>query len=730
MPSGMHPLPRQTAAASVPKALRDSWLLSALEREHVVPLAALQALRQEAPEWVADAVVTKGLLSADLVATIAARAAHVPVADLAAAEPAAVQFVPESVARQYMALPLGASNRVIRIATGNPLDLDAEQALGFVAGRQVEFHYATPQALTKRLDDIYRPERSLERLVGGLAPQATVEPPEQPKAAPPPAADAPATRLVEATLADAARERATDVHFEPGEQGLVVRYRIDGVLKEVMRVPRSAAGAVVRRLKLLARLDIADPLHPQEGRATARIDGKPWDLFVASAPVARYGEQVTVRLGDPSAPLPTLGSLGLWPDEQGPLEALLAHREGIVLVAGPRGSGKIVTLYAALERIRGAGVDVATVEEPSTFRVAGARQFEVDEARGVGFGAALKSALKEDVAAILLGEIRDGETAALSWQAALSGRLILTTLRTNDLATALARLAAIGVAAPRIAAALKGAITQRMVRRLCPRCAEPAEVGALPPAARPPQNFERAVAIRKPKGCAQCGFSGFSGRLALQELLTVDGSVAQLIAAGATADEVARAGRGTGMRSLAQAGLRRVWTGETAYEELVRVVGEPAAAVAAAAPHAAPPPPAEPPAPAAAPVVLVADDDPAMRALFSTILKPQGFEVAEASDGLEALDQAQRLAPAIVLLDVAMPRLDGFGVLEALRRRLAGRAVPVIVVTAKDDPATEARCIELGAEDYLTKPIQPSSLVVRMRAVLRRVGAQGPWPRS
>ena len=727
MPSGTRPLPRPSTAASVPRALRDSWLLAALEREHVVPVAGLDALRKEAPEWVADAVVAKGLVAADLVATIAARAAHVSVANLGAAEPAAVQFVPESVARQYAALPLGATNRVIRIATANPLDLDAEQSLGFVAGRQVEFHYATPASLFARLDEVYRPERSIERLVGGIAPQATVEPAEPPKAGPAPVADAPATRLVEATLADAARERARDVYFEPAEQGLVVRYRIDGVLKEVLRVPRSAAGPVVRRLKVLARLDIADPLHAQEGRATARIDGRPWDLFIASAPVSRYGEQVTVRLADPAAPIPTIGSLGLWPDEQAPFEALLAHREGVVLVAGPRGSGKSVTLYAALEKIRTGRVEVATVEEPVAYHVAGMRQYEVNENRAVSFGTALKSALKEDVGAVLLGEIRDGETAALAWQAALGGRLILTTLRTNDVATALARLAALGLEAPRVASAIKGLITQRMVRRLCPRCADSADAAALPAAARPPRDFERPVSVRKPKGCAHCGFSGYNGRIALQELLPVEGPVAELIASGAPPEEVVQAGRQRGMRPVWQSGLRRVWTGETTYEELVRFVGEPAPEAAAPAPPA---PAAEAPPPARAPVVLVADDDPAMRALFATILRPQGFEVAEAADGVEALEEAQRLSPQIVLLDVDMPRLDGFGVLEALRKRLAGCALPVIVVTAKDDPATEARCIELGAEDYLTKPIQPSSLVVRMRAVLRRVGAPSAWPKS
>ena len=308
-----------------------------------------------------------------------------------------------------------------------------------------------------------------------------------------------------------------------------------------------------------------------------------------------------------------------------------------------------------------------------------------------------------------------------------------------------------------------------------------AEVTSLPPPSRPPGDFPLLIAIRTPKGCPDCGFTGYRGRTAIHETLTIDPSIAGSIASGAPVDSVVRAGQRYGMRTLWQAGLRRVWTGETSYDEVARAVGEPALEIepsaprpAATAPTRAPAPtqapvrapgkpvpprvpepkptpvpaapevraaasaPAEttretaeaPAAPAKPPLVLIADDDPAMRALISTILKPQGFEVAEAVDGLEALDQAQRLAPAILLLDMDMPRLDGFGVLEALRRRLAGRAVPVVVVTVHDDPATETRCIELGAEDYLTKPIQPSSLVVRVRAVLRRAGVHYAWPKS
>jgi len=564
---------------------------------------------------------------------------------------------------------------------------------------------------------------------------------------------------VDAAIADAVRERASDVHVEPSEQGLVIRYRIDGVLKEVMRVPQSAAGSVVRRLKVIAKLDIADPLHPHEGRATARVDGKPWDLRVSSAPVGRLGERVLVRLHDPTAPLASVGELGLWPDELAAFEGLVASRDGAVLVVGPSDSGTTTTAYAAFLLAKSRTGNVATVEAPIEYRLPDVNQIEVSEKGKFTFAEGVRSALRQNPEVILVGEIGDAATAEAAWQAARSGRLILSILRTRDVASTISRLRELGLDDRVIASSLRGVVAQRLIRRLCDRCAEAADVTSLPPSSQPSGQLERPVAIRKAKGCSECGFTGYRGRAAIQEALTIDASIAGSLASGASVDVLVRAGQRYGMRTLWQAGLRRVWAGETSYEEVARVAEAPAlgteplapprpSAAAPAAPPSPGPPAAVAPAAAAAPavtpgraagdlappekppLVLIADDDPAMRVLVITIMKAQGFDVAEAVDGLDALDQAQRLAPAILLLDMDMPRLDGFGVLEALRRRLAGRAVPVVVVTVHDDPATEARCIELGAEDYLTKPIQPSSLVVRVRAVLRRAGVNYAWPRS
>ena len=718
----------------------DAWLGPVLVAHGV--LTPGQAERLGAPEghslWAA--AVDAGATDAAIVAAVS-RAYRVAPADLATAAGRTTTLLPETVARKHQVVPLSADDRVIRIATADPRDLDLEHTLGFVTGRDVVFQIASPRAIAEKLDELYRPERAIQRILGGLEP-ARIEAVDAAAvhAGGEGTLDAPVAKLVDAMISDGVREGASDIHAEPTEGGVVVRYRIDGVLREVMRLPASAGSALVRRVKVWAKLDVTDPLRPHDGRATARVDGQTVDLRVSTIPVARRGEKVVIRILDKTNLRGTLGDLGLRPRELEVLQGLLGHREGMVLVTGPTGSGKTTTLYAALNQLKTGKVNIVTVEDPVEYDVAGISQIQVNEAQGLTFAKALRSVLRQDPDIVLVGEIRDFETATTAVQAGFSGHFVLSTRHTNDAPSAVVRLRDMGIDAFKIAAVLKGIVAQRLVRKLCPACAEAVPVDTLPADARPPAG-RTDVVIRRSVGCRSCEGIGYKGRAAILEVMPIDETVARLIDGGAMADVLTAAARRIGMYTLWESGLERVWEGTTSLEEVIRVLGErvtddgttttevppskPADAVRSPAVAAVAGSVAPPRAPEGAPGqqrVLVADDDPQMRRLIRSVLQRDGFEVVEAGDGLDALELVEKGGVDLVILDVEMPRLDGLGVLEELRAQVRTACLPVIILTAQHGE-TEEKALDLGASDYLSKPVQTRSLLARVRAVLKRASS-------
>ncbi len=710
----------------------DAWLLQTLERAGLLPPTLAAALAPDAGVW--QAVVDQGQVSDEAVVAAVARQFRLPVAALAQADARAALLVPESVARKHLVLPLGADDRRIRVATADPRDFDAEQALRFVTGRNVEFEVASPAQLQERLDAAYRPERSIERMLDRLEP-AEVELAVDEALGPDrdPALDAPVAKLLDALISEAVRQGASDIHAEPDEHSTVVRYRVDGVLHEVMRLPGSAGASLVRRAKVFAKLDVTDPLHPHDGRAAVRVDGRHVDLRVSTIPIARRGEKVVIRILDDSNLKQTLGDLGLSPAEQTLLGRLLGHREGMLLVTGPTGSGKTTTLYAALNQLKTGAVNIVTVEDPVEYDLSGISQIQVNEAQGLTFASALRSVLRQDPDIVLLGEIRDLETAKTAIQAGLSGHFVLSTLHTNDAAGAVVRLRDMGIDSFKVASVVKGVLAQRLVRRVCPECAEAMAVEDLPPEARPQADWRAHPTLVRAVGCKACNGSGYRGRLCVVEILPVDDEVARLIDRGAPSEDLVQAASRLGMRSLWESGLHRMWQGLTTLDELVRVLGEripedhaspgqrPTAAVVPATVQAA----VREAAPGTDDVsgqthVLVADDDPQMRRLVRAVLERDGMQVTEAADGLDALDLLGQRRIDLVVLDMDMPRLDGIGVLEELGHSVQTAQIPVIVLTARSDE-TEARALDLGAQDYLTKPVRPTALTARVKAVLRRV---------
>jgi type IV pilus assembly protein PilB len=733
-----------SARATAAREPADAWLAPLLIGGGLLSPEQFAQMRSEGGSTLWSGITASGRATDGQILEVVAKRFRIPLADLATCEPRTTTLLPEAVARKYQVVPMSANDRTIRIASADPRDLDLEQMLQFVTGRDVAFQLAAPGAIATRLDELYRPERAIARLLEGLEP-AKLEAVVQEPAAPPAdrTLDAPVSKLVDAMISDAVREGASDIHAEPTDGGVVVRYRVDGVLHEVMRLPEAAGSALVRRVKVWANLDVTDPLRPHDGRASARVDGQAVDLRVSTIPVARRGEKVVIRILDKANLRANIPDLHLPAGETEALVRLLSHREGMVLITGPTGSGKTTTLYAALNQLKTGKVNIVTVEDPVEYDMAGISQIQVSEAQGLTFAKALRSVLRQDPDIVLVGEIRDPETATIAIQAGFSGHFVLSTLHTNDAPSAVVRLRDLGIDAFKLASVLKGIVAQRLVRRLCDVCAVPVALDSVAPEVRPPADRPGEVRVRRAVGCRKCNGRGYRGRIAILEIMPIDETVARLIDGGALPDALAAAAAKIGMRTLWESGLERVWDGATSLDELVRVLGDRAGAesaapvVASSAPVPAasasvPPigaPPvvaaaADPAGPSAAATgsqnrILVADDDPQMRRLIRNVLVREGFEVVEAADGLDALDRLEQEAVGLVLLDVDMPRLDGLGVLEELRAQMRTASLPVIILTAHHDD-TEEKALDLGANDYLTKPVQTRSLVARVRAVLKR----------
>ncbi|MCM8565871.1 type II secretion system ATPase GspE [Thauera linaloolentis] len=378
--------------------------------------------------------------------------------------------------------------------------------------------------------------------------------------------DAPIIRMINALLAQAVRDRASDVHIEPYEQASVVRLRRDGVLQDIAHPHRGLHAAMASRIKIMANLDIAEKRLPQDGRISLRLAGRQIDVRVSTLPTT-HGERLVLRLLDKSAGQLGLDALGMEAGTEAAFQDLLAQPHGILLVTGPTGSGKSTTLYAALRTLDAGRLNIVTVEDPVEFDLPGVGQIQVNPRIELDFARALRAILRQDPDVIMIGEIRDLETARIAVQASLTGHLVLATLHTNDAPSAVTRLIDMGVEPFLLASTLRGVLAQRLVRKLCPACKAPDPLAAAEPLAD-----GSAPARWRAHGCPACGSSGYHGRIGIYELMRVDGELEALIHDGRQEAELRRTARAAGARSLMDDGMRHVLAGTTSLDELQRVM--------------------------------------------------------------------------------------------------------------------------------------------------------------
>jgi type II secretory ATPase GspE/PulE/Tfp pilus assembly ATPase PilB-like protein/CheY-like chemotaxis protein len=746
-------------------AFPDEWLAQSLEG--LITPELLQQLREksESGRTLWECLVAEKIATDTEIIDKLSHRFRLKVADASKIDPAVRDGVPEQLARRYRVLPIRLTDSFLELGTANPFDLDAEKALAFATAREIRLFLLAPSKISEKLDEMYKPDKQLNKLLAGMEGSGDLvqlnDAPEELNISEADASQKPVVRLVDMIISEGILSRASDIHVEPEEGGVAVRYRIDGVLRQVMKIPRQAGLPLISRIKIMSSLDIADRLRPQDGRARVAVNGQPIDLRVSTLP-AQLGEKVVIRILDSRATVKSLDSLGLNPGEAEAIKRLLENHEGILLVTGPTGSGKTTTLYSAINQIKSEGVNIVTVEDPVEYRMQGIVQVQVQEKAGLTFAAALRSILRQDPNVVLVGEIRDKETAQIAVQASLTGHLVLSTLHTNDAANAVTRLVDIGVEAYKIAASLRGVVAQRLMRKLCTTCKE---VWMEAPPERLRRWIPSGTPLYRAAGCPDCAMTGYRGRFSILEILTMTAELERRIAAGEAADRIAEAARRGGMKSLWDSGLAHVTRGESTIEELTRVVDIPAEDEGAAPeekPRATggkrvsgsaealrftPMPgsltaPPEPPAPVSthfdlleehapparrsgahgqpASKVLLVDDEDSLRKVMKDLLERDGYVVTEARDGVQALDQVDRVGPDIIVLDLNLPGLDGYGVLSHLRSRPATANIPVIVLTAKGDEDNEVRVFELGADDFLTKPFRARALSARLEAVLGR----------
>ncbi|MFW6027307.1 MAG: GspE/PulE family protein [bacterium] len=532
----------------------------------------IEALRGASPEALAALLVTLGLLSErDLAQRMAA---HL---DLPLAAPVDLPETPlfaETLEPQFLrharVLPMAETDEALTLAVADPFDEAARSAMAFFAQKDIQPVVATPAEILAAVDTLYAPEAGQADEWGELGAGGDLDVERLKELA----SEAPIIRLVNRIIADALDRDASDIHLETTREFMRVRVRVDGQLIDVEQVPVQAAAAVISRLKIMGNLDIAEKRLAQDGRFRLSLRGRHVDFRIATMPTM-HGEAVALRLLDKDAKALDFGDLGFAPAMTGGLARLLDEPHGIILVTGPTGSGKTTTLYAALNRLNRPEREILTVEDPVEYGLDGINQVQVNPQIGHTFAAVLRSFLRHDPDILMVGEIRDAETAEIAVQAALTGHMVLSTLHTNDAVSAVSRLTDMGVEDYLLASVLRGVLAQRLVRRLCPECRELQELTPeLERLFRTGPDQPLPEHIYAAGGCSRCQDTGYRGRTVIAELFQPSEAARRLIVARADAGELARQAEADGMAPMLRDGLAKVREGLTSVEEVLRATRE------------------------------------------------------------------------------------------------------------------------------------------------------------
>jgi type IV pilus assembly protein PilB len=542
-------------------------------------LAEAVQIASSSGKQVHDEVVRLGYAPGEKVMKALAKAYRLKFVDLASTEVSedVVGLLPESVARENTIFPLAESGGTLQIATCDPTDIDAQEKLRFILNRDIEMAIAPREQIVEAINRHYGlsdgesadsmlqefTDTAIDFTETALEQEGGQEEEDQ--------SDAPVVKLVNLIITEAVQLRASDIHVEPFEDRVRIRYRIDGRLVERDNPPRRLLGAILSRIKILSKLDIAERRRPQDGRIKLTADGKDYDLRVSVLPT-NHGQSVVMRILDKDNIRVGIRQLGLSENDFRQFKNLIRRPNGIILVTGPTGSGKTTTLYASLNELNRPDTKIITAEDPVEYYLAGINQVEIRHSIGLDFARVIRAMLRQAPNVILVGEMRDTETAQMGIQASLTGHLVFSTLHTNDAPGAITRMIDMGVPAYLVASSVIAVLAQRLVRVNCPKCKQPYQPldTQIEAAGIPPELLEGAT-FMKGRGCSHCQKSGYKGRLGIFELMVMTNKIREMAFQGAATQEIRRAAISQGMRIMFDDGIAKACNGITTLDEVFRV---------------------------------------------------------------------------------------------------------------------------------------------------------------
>ena len=694
-----------------------SILIDALLRENLINREQLNDAKDKqmgAKKPIQELLVEMGFVKEEDLIRISSKVFNTPILNLDEEniDSSVIKLISYETAKRYGVFPVRQEGDALILAMTDPEDVVALDDIRLMINMEIKPVLSARSVISKGMEKYYHLDDALYDLLKNIVDDTKVEMAKEDRLGIEmlKGERSPVVRLANLILSDAVKSRASDVHIEPQENFVEIRFRIDGDLKNIMKVPYKLHAPLVTRIKILAKLNIAESRKPQDGRTSILVNDRKIDLRISTIPTF-YGEKVVVRLLDPKEAKIELNKIGFPEEELNIFIETINRPEGMILVTGPTGSGKTSTLYAALNFIKSETTNIITIEDPVEYLIDGLNQIQVNTFKNVTFATGLRNILRQDPDVILVGEIRDKETAEIAFRSSLTGHLVFSTLHTNNSVSSITRLLDIGLESYLISSTLILIVAQRLVRLICPHCKE-----EYTPDKKIMDKFRIYIdkfnieKFYKGKGCQQCGFTGFLGRTAIFETLKITEKLKNLITRRSPEDLIFKEARKSGLKLLAESGMEKVAKRRTTLEEIAKVAEVVEEEGISKKPGEA----------RENPKILVADDEEDILEILEIRLSNAGYEVIKARDGREAVEYAFKEKPDLIVMDVMMPVMDGFEATKTLRSKLATAAIPVLMLTAKRDKESELKGLEVGADDYLTKPFDKDKLLARIRMLLRR----------